>query len=148
MRKKIPPTKRCTEIYNRDFNPIHCNQRKKFQTNYREPSAADSIIVAYSGNELLDAIINRMNTAQVKTVPAVINDIINGQHQPYVKEVLDGYFAGDPNLSRGMRYSIICREQLYYSNPLLERRQFTLLPWLAGYSDQQCGPSYLRLLES
>jgi pimeloyl-ACP methyl ester carboxylesterase len=106
---------------------------KKFHMNYREPLAADSINVAYSGNELLDAIINRMNTTQVKMVPAVINDIINGQHQPYVKEVLDGYFAGDPNLSWGMRYSIICREQLYYSNPLLERRQFTLLPWLAGY---------------
>lgn len=92
--KKMLSTKHCTKIYDRDFKIILLLfNGKQFHTRYREPSAADSIVVAYSKNELLDAIINRMNTAQVSTVPAVINDIINGQHQAYVKEVLDGYFA-------------------------------------------------------
>lgn len=113
------------------FSTIH---GKKFTINYQEKDKKDGIRVVYTKNELLDAVVSRLNTAQVKTVPGVIDDIINGKHHEYVKEVLDDYFAGDLNVALGMRYSILCSEQVLYANPVLEQQQHKLLPWLAGYA--------------
>ncbi|MBO9632158.1 MAG: alpha/beta fold hydrolase [Chitinophagaceae bacterium] len=105
----------------------------KFKTNYLEKGKMDSISITYTKNELLDAIVNRLNTAQVSTVPGMIRDIIDGKHQPWIREALDGYFAGDPDLAFGMRYSIICSEQISYADPAREKQQAQLLPWLTGY---------------
>jgi len=106
---------------------------KKFTVSYQERGSNKNINVTYTKNELLDAVINRLNSQQVKTVPGVIIDLISGQQDKYVREVLDGYFAGDPNISLGMRYSVYCSEQIEYADPILEKQQDQLLPWLAGY---------------
>lgn len=106
---------------------------KKFTLNYLEKNTHDSLRITYNKSDLLDAVINRLNSNQVKTVPAVINDLISGRHQTYIKEQLDGAFAGDPAVSLGMRYSVYCTEQIAYSDPTLERQQNTVLPWLAEY---------------
>ena len=82
---------------------------------------------------MLDAIINRLNSQQVKSVPFVILDLINGNHAKYVSEVLDGYLKGDAAISLGMRYSVYCSEQIAYSNPILEKKQDLVLPWFSGY---------------
>lgn len=105
----------------------------KFKTTYLEKGKTDPISITYTKNELLDAIVNRLNTGQVSTVPAVIRDIVDGKHQPWLNEALDGYFAGNPGLTHGMRYSIICSEQISYADPVREKQQELLLPWLAGY---------------
>lgn len=106
---------------------------EKFNVYYLEKGTRDSIKIAYTKNELLDAIINRLNSSQVKTVPAVINDVINGKHEAYVREVLDGYFSGDKALSLGMRYSVYCTEQIAYSDERMVKAQYRVLPWLSGY---------------
>lgn len=107
---------------------------KKFKINYLEKGSVDSINISYGKKEILDAIIDRLNTSSIKSVPFVINQIINGHHQQYIKEVLDGYFNGDKAVSLGMRYSVYCSEQIAYSSAILARQQEKLLPWLAGYS--------------
>lgn len=106
---------------------------KKFTIAYQEKDSSKRINITYTKNELLDAIVNRLNTSQVKTVPGVIIDLINGRQDNYVKEVLDGYFAGNPNVSLGMRYSVYCSEQIDFANPELEKQQNELLPWLSGF---------------
>ncbi len=106
---------------------------KKFTVSYREKGSNKNTDVTYTKNELLDAVINRLNSQQVKTVPGVIVDLISGHYDKYVREVLDGYFDGDPNISLGMRYSVYCSEQIDYADPLLEKQQNRLLPWLSGY---------------
>lgn len=106
---------------------------KKFTLTYLEKGARDSLRITYTKNELLDAVVNRLNSDQVKTVPAVLNDLLNGRHQFYVREQLDGIFAGDPALSLGMRYSVYCSEQIAHADPALEKQQRTVVPWLAGY---------------
>lgn len=106
---------------------------KKFSISYLEKGTKDSIKVNYTKNELLDAVINRLNTSQVKTVPMVIDELITGKHAQYIREVLDAKFSGDKKLSLGMRYSIYCSEQIAYSDPALEKQQALILPWLAGY---------------
>lgn len=105
---------------------------RKFSLLYKENNK--SIKLVYTKNELLDAIINRLNAQQFKVIPALINDLINGTHDKYVSEVLDGYFKGDNALSLGMRYSVYCSEQIAYSDATLEKQQELLVPWLYGYS--------------
>ena len=77
---------------------------KVFTIPYVEKNTTDTLNIHYSKNDLLDAIINRISNWQLKTVPFVINELINGNHQPYIKEILDDNFAGNKNLSHGMRY--------------------------------------------
>eukprot|EP01133_Synstelium_polycarpum_P013461 gene13461-15863_t len=106
---------------------------KEYWLSYLEKGTRDSIKVKYGKSELLDVIIDRMNTGQVKTVPSVINDLIGGKHSAYIREILDGYFSGDRKLSRGMRYSVYCSEQIAYSDVKVIKKQDNALPWLAGY---------------
>jgi pimeloyl-ACP methyl ester carboxylesterase len=106
---------------------------KRFNLHYAEKGSTDSFMVTYTNNELLDAVINRMNTGQVKTVPFVMRELIKGNHETYVREIINDAFAGNQRLSGGMRYSVYCTEQIAYANKDLIKKQDTILPWLAGY---------------
>jgi pimeloyl-ACP methyl ester carboxylesterase len=106
---------------------------KKFTISYKEKNSDKSINIIYTKNELLDAVIDQMNSRQINTVPGLMIDLIDGRQDKYVREVLDGYFTGDANISLGMRYSVYCTEQIAYADPKLEKQQARVLPWLAGY---------------
>lgn len=106
---------------------------KQFPIRYAENGSKDSLTLYYTKNELIDAVIDRINNWQLKTVPFVMTELINGNHAPYVREQLDGIFNGDKALSAGMRYSIYCSEQIAYASKALVKKQDTLLPWLAGH---------------
>ena len=106
---------------------------KSFSFKYLERGTQDSLRLTYGKTELLHAIVDRLNSRQAPTLPAVIRDIVHGRHQPYVREQVDGVFAGDPALTLGMRYSVYCSEQLAYADPNQEMQQASLVPWLAGY---------------
>lgn len=106
---------------------------KKFNLRYKLQDAADSISVYYGKHELLDIIVDRLNTRQMGGVPEIITNIINGQHAQYVPAQMDQYFSADPNYTAGMRYSIFCSEQINWSDEILEKQQEEILPWLAGF---------------
>ncbi|MEO3402849.1 alpha/beta fold hydrolase [Mucilaginibacter sp. CAU 1740] len=106
---------------------------RRFKIRYLEKQGADSITVRYGKQELLDAIINRLNTAQVKSVPFVIAEIIAGRAEPFVREVMDGYFAGNSSVSLAMRYSVYCSGQIAFASRSVEAREAKRYPWLAGY---------------
>lgn len=106
---------------------------KRFPIRYAEKGSRDTLTIQYTSNELIDAVIDRINNWQLRTVPFVMNELINGNHAPYVKEQLDGIFRGDNGLAAGMRYSIYCSEQIAYANKTLVKKQDTVLPWLAGH---------------
>jgi pimeloyl-ACP methyl ester carboxylesterase len=106
---------------------------KKFTISYKEKNSGKSMNIVYTKNELLEAVIGRLNSWQVNTVPGVMIDLIDGRQDKYVREVLDKYFAGNTTASFGMRYSVYCSEQIAYDNPQLEKQQDQVLPWLAGY---------------
>lgn len=106
---------------------------KSFTTPYVEKGTSKTITIRYTKNELLDVVIERLTTDQLKTVPFVINELINGNHSAYVKQVLDQNFAGDESLSHGMRYSVYCSEQIAYADRVLIKKQESILPWFAGY---------------
>lgn len=106
---------------------------KRFSLRYREKKGMDSIEVHYGKQELLDAIINRLNTAQAKSVPFVMSEILNDRAEPFVREVLDGYFAGNTSVSLGMRYSVYCSGQIAFASKSVEAQEEKRFPLLAGY---------------
>lgn len=106
---------------------------KKFKLDYIEKGTNKTIAISYGKQELLDAIIDRMDNSRLKSVPFVMQEIINGKHEPYVKEVIDNVFNGNQSLSLGMRYSIYCSEQIAYADPVLIQKQEEILPWFKGY---------------
>jgi len=106
---------------------------KIFTIAYTEKDTHNTLQVHYTKNELLDAVINRVSNNQLKNVPFVMNELINGNHKKYITEVLDDNFGGNASLSHGMRYSVYCSEQIAYADKALVKKQETLLPWLAGY---------------
>jgi pimeloyl-ACP methyl ester carboxylesterase len=105
---------------------------KVFTIGYVENGKRDTMRIHYGKQELLDAVIDRLNTSQLKTVPFVITEIMQGHHASYVKEQLDGAFSGNGSLSYGMRLSIYCSEQIAWSDSNLVKKQGSVLPWLAG----------------
>jgi pimeloyl-ACP methyl ester carboxylesterase len=107
---------------------------KRFTISYREKGGSQDRQINYTKNELLDAILNRMNRWQIRTVPFVMNEMINGRHEVYVKEILDDVFNGNQSLSHGMRYSIYCSEQIAYARKELVKKQDSIVPWLAGFA--------------
>ena len=106
---------------------------KRFSISYQEKGSSNTRTLYYGKAELLDAIFARMNTEQLKNVPFVIDEIIAGRHEAYVKEVLDEVFAGNPGYTLGMRYSIYCSEQLAFADAKLIKQQEIDMPWFAGY---------------
>ncbi len=107
---------------------------KIFTIGYVEKDGHDTLQIHYTKNDLLDVVINRVNNAQLQTVPYVMAELMDGNHYRYITELLDDNFAGNINLSHGMRYSVYCSEQIAYANPALIRRQESMLPWLSGYA--------------
>ena len=121
------------DLRNRFHHYFSAITGKKFNVSYFEKGTHDSITVRYTKTELLNALSNRLNSSQVKNLPKIMVDIMEGKHAGYVREVLDSYFGGDQALALGMRYSVYCSEQISYANEELEKQQDQILPWLAGY---------------
>lgn len=127
-------------------NPIYTGLREKFHQyftsitgktfsfRYSENNSQDTFTIRYGKNELMDALLDRMNGRSLKTVPFVMYQIINGQHAPYVKEVVDAAFAGNQRIALGMRYSVYCSEQIAFASKQLIRKQNELVPWLADFT--------------
>ncbi len=107
---------------------------KTFYTDYKETASAKVYPIAYTKNELLDVINDKLGSHDaIKEIPYIITQLISGKHQPYINDVIDGKFAGNKRLNRGMRYSVYCTEQVMYSQESLVKKQDLVLPWLSGY---------------
>jgi pimeloyl-ACP methyl ester carboxylesterase len=106
---------------------------KTYTMSYQEKGKTQPIKIHYTKDELLDAIIDRIDNDRNQDVPKVIQDLINGQHETYIKEVLDNKFSGDKNLSYGMRLSVYCTEQMAYSDKNLVKKQNDIFPWFSDY---------------
>jgi pimeloyl-ACP methyl ester carboxylesterase len=106
---------------------------KQFSLQYQEKEGQAPYTIRYSKNELLDAIFELLNNRWYKTVPEIIHDLINGDHEKHVRKVLRAKFAGNSSVSFGMRLSVYCSEQIAYSDIQRVKEQDNVLPWIAGY---------------
>src|SRR5690606_8886262 len=104
-----------------------------FYLPYLPEGEEDSIRIAYTKNELLEVIVNRiLNHRTMKEVPYVITEIIQGHHRSYLVPKFDHLFKRYP-APDGMRISVYCAEQQYYHNEAIIRESYQIYPYLAGF---------------
>ena len=104
----------------------------RFYFPYVEKGSTDTLQVQYTKNELLDAVVRNMNAATLKDVPFIINEIIRGNHAPYIRRYLDRIFNVYP-APDGMRISVYCADQAAYHSEAVIQQLYTLYPYMRGY---------------
>ncbi|HEY2467242.1 MAG TPA: alpha/beta hydrolase [Terracidiphilus sp.] len=92
-----------------------------------------TVTLNYGRSELLSIIHNKVeNYDGLKELPQIINDMIDGRQEPYVKAYFDGVFSGSGSIS-GMRLSVYCSDKMAFEDPAIIKQQETIMPWLAGF---------------
>jgi pimeloyl-ACP methyl ester carboxylesterase len=105
---------------------------KTFAISYRLKDGKD-VELSYGRNELLSVVKGKLEDYDgVKELPQVVNDMIGGRQERYVKEYFDGVFAGKGGLS-GMRLSVYCSDKMAFADPAIVEQQELVMPWLAGF---------------
>ena len=106
---------------------------KRFYIKYLEKGAKDSTRMGYTKNELLDIIVSALlNSNGLKEVPFLITEIMNGNHQPYMKSKLDDIF-NKFSAPDGMRISVYCADQAFYHDNKRLHDLYIIYPWLKGF---------------
>jgi pimeloyl-ACP methyl ester carboxylesterase len=125
-----PVYEKLKEKFQRYFTSIG---GKSFYIPYREKGATDTLNIQYTRSDLLDIVENRLfDPGQIKDVPFIITELIKGNHQPYIKDHLDGIFHDGAGPS-GMRISVYCADQAAYNNQEIIRQLYQAYPFMAGY---------------
>ncbi|MES2777761.1 MAG: alpha/beta hydrolase [Bacteroidota bacterium] len=105
---------------------------KKFYYPYVEKGKTDTLQIAYGKNELLDIIVGSLLNAPLRDAPAVITDILRGNHASYIQKKLDDIF--NRNIAPdGMRMSVYCADQPAYHSKEVIRQLWQLYPFLKGF---------------
>lgn len=105
---------------------------KVFTIAYKDKNAADTLYIEYTRNELLAVLENAMfDFSKIKDVPFIITQLIAGNHQPYITQLLDGIFSGNSGPS-GMRLSVYCSDKMAYADKKMIETQFTVYPYVQG----------------
>jgi pimeloyl-ACP methyl ester carboxylesterase len=112
------------------FNSI---ESKFFYISYVEKGKTENLNIQYSRNELLQVVIDNIySQSGIKDVPFIITELIKGNHQSYIKQILDNIFGGMPGPS-GMRISVYCADQTAYHSENILKESYNAYPWLKGY---------------
>lgn len=114
---------------------------KKFTIDYLEKGSSDSIRVSYDKSDLLTVIDDMLSGGDAHGAPKAMVDIMDGKHASYIRELLDGYFAGNNAVAKGMRYSVFCSEQVQFADERIKQQQSNILPWLTGYRYNDVNPA-------
>jgi pimeloyl-ACP methyl ester carboxylesterase len=106
---------------------------KVFTFPYVEKGKAETLSIQYTRSELLSIIVNSLyDYSRIKEAPYLITEIINGNHQPYLKELLDNIF-NNGNGPSGMRISVYCADQTAYHDEAVLQQFYEAYPYLKGY---------------
>lgn len=102
---------------------------KKFYLQYLERSTGDSLNIEYTKDELLTFIANNFYDSRLAFD---IAEIINGNHDPYVKQTVDNVF--NKNIApSGMRISVYCADQAEYHSEEVVEQLYDLYPYMKGF---------------
>ena len=103
-----------------------------FTTNYQLKDGR-TIALHYGRSELLSIIRNKLEDYDgIEQLPQIIDDMIDGRQEQYVKTYFDGVFSGNGSIS-GMRLSVYCSDKMAFEDPGIIEQQETIMPWLAGF---------------
>ncbi len=104
---------------------------KIFSIKYLPKDTKDSLTINYSQSELIGVLLNTLyNFSRIKDIPFIVSEMIQGHHEVYIKEFLDGKFNnGGPS---GMRLSVYCSDKMAYARDVVIEQQYTLYPYMSG----------------
>lgn len=106
---------------------------RSFYIPYVEKGKTDTLLVEYTRSDLLNVIVNAFyDQNHLKEIPYMITEIINGNHQSYIRPVMDHIFNRG-NGPSGMRISVYCADQSAYHDESVLRQFYQVYPWLKGY---------------
>ena len=106
---------------------------KKFTIDYLEKGKAITEKLTYGRSELLAILHGYIEDyAQIKQIPKLLEDVISGHPETYIKAYFDDVFSGNGGAS-GMRFSVYCSDKLAYADPAVIKKQEQIAPWLAGF---------------
>ncbi|WP_420148720.1 alpha/beta fold hydrolase [Spirosoma sp.] len=101
---------------------------KKFIMPYLAQGKADTLRIQYTRSDLLDILVN----TSMKHVPYAITEMINGNHDQYIRPYLVHKLERN-NGPSGMRISVYCADQpAYYSEKVLQQL-YDIYPYMKGY---------------
>lgn len=87
----------------------------------------------YGRNEMLAILKDKLEDYDgIQELPHIVNDMIDGRQDPYLKTYFDGVFSNNGAVS-GMRLSVYCSDKMAFADPAIIRQQETIMPWLAGF---------------
>ena len=105
---------------------------KVFTINYQLKDGK-TVTLNYGRSELLSIIHDKVEDYDgIKEMTQIINDMIDGRQESYVKAYFDGVFSVSGSIS-GMRLSVYCSDKMAFADPAIIRQQETVMPWLAGF---------------
>lgn len=106
---------------------------KVFYISYAERETADTLLIQYTKDELLDVIVHKMlDHTKIKEVPFIITEMIKGNHAFYIKSKLDDIF-NKKQAPDGMRISVYCADQSAYNRQDVIDQLYKTYPYMAGY---------------
>lgn len=108
-------------------------ENKAFYYPYTEKDSNRVLNIQYTRSDLLNIVVNAFyDQAHIKDIPYLLTQLMQGNHQPYIKEVLDNIFNGS-NGPSGMRMSVYCADQTAYHKESILRQVYGPYPYMKGY---------------
>lgn len=104
---------------------------KDFTIKYLPKDTKDSLTIHYSQSELIGYLLDVLyDFSRLKDIPFIVSEMIQGHHQVYMKDFLNGIFRnGGPS---GMRMSVYCSDKMAFARDAIIKQQYQLYPYMAG----------------
>ena len=108
-------------------------ENKAFYYPYTEKDSTRPLNIQYARSDLLNIVVNAFyDQSHIKDIPYLITQLIQGNHQPYIKEVVDNILNGG-NGPSGMRLSVYCADQTAYHSEAILQQVYGPYPYMKGY---------------
>ncbi|WP_336516563.1 alpha/beta hydrolase [Pollutibacter soli] len=106
---------------------------KSFLHPYAKSGSTDTTKIAYGTNDLLLIIVNSMlSPGFLEKTPAIIQQVINGDHYALIQHRLDRIFNAF-TAPDGMRISVYCADEATYQSQQVLEDLYRMYPYLEGF---------------
>ncbi|MBE9661957.1 alpha/beta fold hydrolase [Mucilaginibacter myungsuensis] len=120
-------------MYQRFLTYFNGITSKTFYLSYLEKGTTDSLKIAYTKNELLMEVLDALSDQNKrKDLAAIVNQMIAGNHAPYVKHYLDELFRRN-SAPDGMRIAVSCGDQSAYHSKEVVQDLYKAYPYLTNF---------------
>lgn len=112
------------------FNSI---ENKVFSLPWEAEGSRDTAFIQYTRSDLINIVVNAFyDQGRIKDIPYLIVQLINGNHQPYIRPVID-HILRNGNGPSGMRISVYCADQTVYHDEAVLFGLYNAYPYMKGY---------------